>query len=275
MNKKTSIIAKIRELFEKEEFSTDYTAATGEIIRCMGDGLRVGEKVVNIAAEKEAPLPDGDYLLDNGKTISIAAGEIKAINEYRAEENMGSPKPELMADYTTKEQKDTGSMVEKPGGEKDKMADYKNEISSKLKDGTEVKILSKGDAVSVGDEVLVKDSSGNFVKAPAGDHELEGGLTINVDELGFINELSTAAEEASDEINSEEMKKMFEAVSQLTSLITDLKSEMAEIKKENTDLNEKFSKFAAEPSAESVTKKSSHFSKTAEKQNKLKFFGQK
>jgi prefoldin subunit 5 len=273
MNKKTSIIAKIRELFEKEDFATDYTAATGEIIRCMGDGLRVGEKVVNIAAEKEAPLPDGDYLLNNGKTISVAAGEIKAINEYRAEENMGSAKPELMADYTTKEQKDTGSMVEKPGGEKDKMEDYKNEIKSKLADGTEVKILSKGDALSVGDEVMVKTGEGTFVKAPAGRHELEGGLVIYTDGNGFINELET--KETEDIADGEEMKKMFEAVSQLTSLITDLKSEMAEIKKENTDLNEKFSKFAAEPSAESVTKKSSHFSKTTEKQNKLKFFGQK
>ena len=273
MNKKTSIIAKIRELFEKEEFSTDYTAATGEIIRVLGGSLSVGEKVVNIAAEKEAPLADGDYLLNNGKTISVAAGEIKSINEYRAEENMGSAKPELMADYTTKEQKDTGAIVEKPGGEKDKMEDYKNMISTKLADGTEVMIHSKGDALSVGDEVMVKDSEGTFVKAPAGKHELEGGLVIYTDESGFINELQTKQTE--DIAEGEEMKKMFEAVSQLTSLITDLKSEMAEIKKENTDLNEKFSKFAAEPSAESITKKSHNFSKTADKAEKARFFGGK
>lgn len=272
MNKKTSIIAKIRELFEREEFASDYTAATGEIIRCLGNGLQVGEKVVNVAAEKEAPLADGDYLLNNGKTITVAAGEIKAINEYRAEENLGSAKPEQMADYTTKEQKDTGAIVEKPGGEKDKMADYKNEIKSKLADGTEVMILSKGDALSVGDEVKVKDSEGNFVKAPAGYHKLEGGLTIGVDELGFINELSTEQEA---ETESEDMKKMFEAVSKLTSLISDLKEEITSIKKENNDLTEKFSKFAAEPSAESITKKAQHFSKTADKAEKAKFFGGK
>lgn len=273
MNKKTSIIAKIRELFEREEFASDYTAATGEIIRCLGNSLSVGEKVVNVAAEKEAPLADGDYLLNNGKTITVAAGEIKAINEYRAEENLGSAKPEQMADYTTKEQKDTGAIVEKPGGEKDKMEDYKNHISSKLKDGTEVMILSKGDSLSVGDEVKVKDGEGNFVKAPAGKHELEGGLVIYTDDNGFINELET--KETEDIAEGEDMKKMFEAVSKLTSLISDLKEEISSIKKENNDLNEKFSKFAAEPSAESITKKAQHFSKTADKHDKVKFFGGK
>ena len=68
--------------------------------------------------------------------------------------------------------------------------DYKNEIMSRLKDGTEVKVLSKGDALSVGDKVLVKIGE-DFVKAPEGKHELEGGLTIYTDAEGFINELET------------------------------------------------------------------------------------
>ena len=71
MSKTSNIIAKIKELFQEEKMAMDYTAATGEIIRCMGDGLKVGERVVNIAAEKEAPLPDGNYLLDNGKSITV------------------------------------------------------------------------------------------------------------------------------------------------------------------------------------------------------------
>ena len=33
--------------------------------------------------------------------------------------------------------------------------DYKNEITSKLVDGTEVKILTKGEAVSIGDMVRI------------------------------------------------------------------------------------------------------------------------
>ena len=260
MNKKTGIIGKIRELFEKEKFASDYTAATNEIIRVLGDGFKVGEKVVQILQGEEGTLPDGNYLLNNGKSITVEAGAIKEINEYRAEEKM--------ADYTTKEQKDTDVIVEKPGGEKDKMADYKNEIDTKLVDGTEVKILSKGDAVSVGDEVMVKDVEGKFVKAPNGEHELEGGLVIEVDELGFINELKTKETE-----DKEEMKEMFEAVSKLTSLVTELKNEIENIKGTNKDLTEKFSKFAAEPSAESITNKSNTLSKTNTKIDKLKFLG--
>ncbi|NBR98895.1 MAG: hypothetical protein EBT42_00645 [Actinobacteria bacterium] len=260
MSKTSNIIAKIKELFQEEKMAADYTAATGEIIRCIGDGLKVGEKVVNIAADTEAPLPDGNYLLDNGKSITVAAGEIKEINEYQASSD--TPNPIAMGTETEM-------------GMENKMADYKNEIASKLKDGTEVKILSKGDAVSVGDEVMVKDASGQFVKAPEGDHELEGGLTINVDAEGFINELSTAAEEASDQSGSEEMKTMFEAVSTIKSMVDELKSTLTDLRTENKELKERFNKFASEPSVETITKKTENLSKNAKKEDKLKFFGQK
>jgi hypothetical protein len=263
MKSKTSIIAKIKELFAEEKMAADYTAATNEIIRCLGDGLKVGEKVVQVLQGEEGNLPDGNYLLDNGKSITVEAGTIKEINEYKAEEKM--------AEYTTKEQKDTGAIIEREGGEK--MEDYKNQIDSKLKDGTEVRILSKGDALSVGDSVLVKSADGSFVKAPAGKHELEGGLVIYVDDSGFINELETAETDKTTE--ADEMKSMFEAVSNLATLVTELKTQIEKITSENKDLKEKFNKFAAEPSAESITKKSSAYSKTAEKAEKLKFFANK
>jgi hypothetical protein len=259
MSKTSNIIAKIKELFAEEKMATDYTAATGEIIRCLGDGLKVGEKVVQIAAEKEASLPDGNYLLDNGKSITVAAGEIKEINEYNAEN-----KPNEI--YMEKD-------MEMGMGE-DKMAEYKNEIASKLMDGTEVKILSKGDALSVGDEVMVKDAEGNFVPAPEGKHELEGGLVIYTDVKGFINELETKETEEEDD-REEEMKTMFEAVSTMKSIVDELKSTISDLRNENKELKERFNKFAAEPSVETITKKTENLSKTAKKEDKLKFFGGK
>lgn len=259
MNKTSQIIAKIKELFAEEKMATDYTAATGEIIRCLGDGLKVGEKVAEIAAEKEAPLPDGNYLLDNGKSITVAAGEIKEINEYDAS-NKPNPvemeKEMEMGDY------------------KDKMADYNKEIDTKLEDGTEVKVLSKGDALSVGDEVLVKDAEGNFVKAPAGQHKLQDGLTIYTDADGFINELETKETEEED-VENEEMKTMFEAVSTIKSVVDELRSTINDLKTENTELKERFNKFAAEPSVETITKKTETIAKSAKKEDKLKFFGQR
>lgn len=258
MSKTSNIIAKIKELFAEEKMAMDYTAATGEIIRCLGDGLKVGEKVVNVAAEKEAPLADGNYLLDNGKSITVEAGSIKEINEYNAEN-----KPNEV--YMEKDME---------MGMENKMADYKNEIASKLMDGTEVKILSKGDALSVGDEVMVKDAEGNFVPAPEGKHELEGGLVIYTDVKGFINELETKETEEEDD-REEEMKTMFEAVSTMKSIVDELKSTISDLKNENKELKERFNKFAAEPSVETITKKTENLSKTAKKEDKLKFFGGK
>jgi hypothetical protein len=260
MNKTSQIIAKIKELFAEEKMAKDYTAATGEIIRVLGDGLKVGEKVAEMAAEKESPLPDGNYLLDNGKSITVAAGEITEINEYDA----SSDKPNPIAMEKEMEM----------GNYKDKMADYNKEIDAKLEDGTEVKVLSKGDALSVGDEVLVKDAEGNFVKAPAGEHKLEGGLTIYTDADGFINELETKETEEED-VENEEMKTMFEAVSTIKSVVDELRSTINDLKTENKELKERFNKFAAEPSVETITKKTETITKSAKKEDKLKFFGQR
>ena len=259
MNKKTNIISKIRELFAQEKMSADYNSANGVTIRCLGDGLKVGEKVVKILQGEEATLEDGDYLLDNGKTITVAAGQVKDINEYRAEEKM--------ADMTEKEQKDSGAIEEKIGGdEKEKMMKV---VETKLKDGIEVKVMVAGDSLAIGDKVEVK-SGDAFIDAPEGRHETIDGLVIYVDAKGLINEMET--EETKRE---SEMKNMFEAVSTLTTLVDELKSTISKLKEEKDELTEKFNKFSAEPSAETITKKSSHFSKTAEKQDKLKFFGQK
>lgn len=253
MKKTSNIIAKIKELFAEEKMAKDYTAATGQIIRCLGDSLAVGEKVVEIAAEKESPLPDGSYLLDNGKSIVVAAGEIKEISEIQADRE---PNPV-----------DMGEM-------KDQMEDeYKNEIKSKLVDGTEVLVKSKGDALSVGDEVMVKQGE-EYVKAPEGKHELEGGLVIYTDANGFINELETKETEEED-TTGEEMKTMFEAVSTIKSMVDELKETLNSLKTENSELKERFNKFAAEPSVETITKKKENVTKLKSKEDKLRFFATK
>lgn len=253
MKKTSNIIAKIKQLFAEEKFATDYTAATGEIIRCLGDSLAVGEKVVEIAADKESPLFDGSYLLDNGKSIVVAAGEIKEINEVRSE---GETNPVEMGDMA------------------DKMEDgYTNEVMSKLVDGTEVKVMTKGEALSVGDMVMVK-SGEEFVKAPEGRHELEGGLVIYTDANGLINELETKETEE-DDSGSEEMKTMFQAIVLLKQSLTTLSSTINEMKSENTDLKDRFNKFAAEPSVDTITKKKENVAKMVTRDEKLKFLSQK
>jgi hypothetical protein len=262
MNLKTNILSKIKELFAEQQMMEDYTAATNEIIRCLGGSLAVGEKVAQVIGGVETDLPDGNYLLNNGKTISTIGNVIKEINEYRAEENLG--KTQMESDAASSDQKEKDPAEEK-------MEDYKNEILTKLIDGTEVRVLSKGEALSVGDKVEVKDAEGNFTTAPAGKHELEGGLVIYLDELGLINELET--KETDETTESEEMKVMFEAVSQLTLLVEELKKSISNVNNENKELKEKFNKFSTEPSEKSVTKKQANLSKFADKIEKAKFFG--
>jgi len=257
MNTKTSIIAKIKELFAQEKMAMDYTAATGEIIRCLGEGLAVGEKVVQVLQGEEGELPDGNYLLDNGKSITVAAGEVKEINDYKAEEQMAE-------EITKDEIKDAGAIEEKMEGV----------VETKLADGTEVRVIVAGDQIAVGDKVEVKDAEGNFVNAPEGRHETVDGLILYVDAEGLINEIETKATEEIAEDNKEELKSMFEAVSTLKAMVDELKKSFESMKKENKELTEKFKKFAAEPSAQSITKSPS-LSKSASKVDKLKFFGGK
>jgi hypothetical protein len=254
---KSNLISKINEWFAEQKFATDYTAVTGEIVRCLTE-LGVGGKVVQVLQGEEAPLTDGQYVLDNGKAIEVLGGEIKSINDTTASENMGIEEGALDS---------TGMPIDQYE------AEYKNEIAGKLVDGTEVKVLSKGDALSVGDKVLVKDAAGEFVKAPEGKHLLEGGLTIYTDAEGFINELETEETEAKDDQEElrREMGEMFSAISALTSMIDELKTSISAVKDENKELTEKISKFSAEPSAPSITE-TKHFSKVSSKEEKLKFF---
>jgi predicted RNase H-like nuclease (RuvC/YqgF family) len=244
MNGKSNIIAKIRELFAETKMTADYTSTTNDIIRVFGD-FAVGSDVKAVAQGEETTLPDGTYPLDNGKSIVVEAEKIKEINDFPKIENMGEDKKEEV------------KMEE----------DYKNEILSKLIDGTEVKVLSKGEALSVGDKVLVKAGE-EFIKAPEGKHELEGGLVIYVDAEGYINELETKeTEEKEDET---EMKTMFEAVSSLKEMIESLKGTITDLKNENTDLKNRFEKFSKSPSTESITTKQENISITASKWEKAK-----
>lgn len=255
---KSNLISKIKELFAEEKFATDYTAATGEIIRCMGS-LSVGEKVVQVLQGEEAALTDGSYVLDNGKSITVLGGEIKEINDTTASENMEN------SEETKKEKtEDTGAIIEKMGS-----------IETTLKDGTEVRVSTQGEGIAVGDLVEVKDAEGNFVKAPEGRHITIDGLVIYVDAEGLINELETEKTEEEDETElKKQMSEMFEAVSTLKSMVDELKSSITSVKEENKTLTEKLNKFSAEPSAESIANPK-HFSKVASKEEKLKFFSKR
>lgn len=177
-------------------------------------------------------------------------------------------------------EEETNVEIENFENEETKMeGEYKNEILAKLLDGTEVKILTKGDAVSVGDMVLVKVGEG-FEKAPEGQHKLEGGLVVYVDAEGYINELET--EETEDEAAADgeggeaEMEALFGMVEKMADMLTKLKDEVVGLKRVNQSLEERFEKFSKEPITESFTEQNKvKFTTFETKEDRIKFFSQR
>jgi predicted RNase H-like nuclease (RuvC/YqgF family) len=261
---KKNILTKIKELFntEVEKFEgMDYKTQDGRILRVMG-GMDVGTKVMEITPDGEMNVEDGNYVLEDGMVLIIKGGMIESVEETTDE-------MEEITDTITED-------VEMGDDMKDRMEDgYKNEIDTKLVDGTEIRVLTKGEAISVGDMVLVKVGEG-YKEAPEGRHEVEGGLVVYTDAEGNINEIETKETEEEDEMGNmkdkEEMSELFNSITKLVDEVKSLRTELGEIKNENVELKSKFSKFSKEPSEE-PTKHEIKFSGKMTKDDKLKFFG--
>jgi len=229
---KKGILTKIKELFSttEEVFAGDYKTQDGRIIRCYGEGLDVGEMVKEITADGEMDIEDGDYILEDGVTLTVASGKITSVGAVVGEEEM----EDILED---------DNVV---------MADgYTNEIDTKLLDGTEIRVLTKGDAISVGDMVLVKVGEG-YKEAPEGRHEVEGGLVVYTDAEGNINEIETKETEEKDETG---LSEVFTAISTLVDEVKSLRGELSTMKQENEVLKSRVNKFAAEPSVEPLKTK--------------------
>lgn len=248
---KKGILTKIKELFTSESFEQDYKTQDGRIIRVMG-GMDVGTEVKELTEDGEIDIEDGNYVLEDGMVLMIHGGKIAEVTEIGDE-------MEEVTDTITED-------VEMGDDMKDKMADYNKEIDTKLVDGTEIRILTKGEAISVGDMVLVKVGEG-YKEAPEGRHEVEGGLVVYTDAQGNINEIETKETEEKDE---EGMAEVFAAITSLVDEVKKLRSDIKKVKEENIELKNKFNKFAKEPSA-TPTKHEVKFNKN-DKDAKLKFF---
>ena len=74
-------------------------------------------------------------------------------------------------------------------------------------------------------------------------------------------------------MEGDEMRRMFEAIEQLTSVVTNLKEKFESVEKTNSTLTERFEKFAAEPSTSSVATPKKELSRTATKAERAKYFG--
>ena len=237
---KKNILTKIKELFNTtESFSYDYKTLDGRILRCYGEELTIGEEIKEITPDGELALEDGEYPLEDGILLTIVGGKIENITqdeEDMEEEVVLVPTQESMAEY----------------------------LETTLLDGTKARV--EGGELVVGAKVEV-EIDGIYVNAPEGQHDLVDGVVIYVDADGLVNEIESADTKKEDEM----LSQVFNSIKELVDEVKSLKGDIKNIKEENTKLQNRVNKFAAEPSEEPIETKI-QFKNTNNKMDKLKFF---
>ena len=129
----------------------------------------------------------------------------------------------------------------------------KQMVEAILEDGTS--IYSDSDTWAPGVRVFAKDADGNEVAVMDGEYTTAEGVIVVVAD-GLLVELKPMVEEvAVEETVTEEQAKeeTFNAeVEGLLSLVAKLESELADIKKANTELSANVEKLSAQPAATSI-----------------------
>lgn len=136
----------------------------------------------------------------------------------------------------------------------EEVVEVKQMVEAILEDGTS--IYSDSDTWVPGVRVLSKDADGNEVVVADGEYTTAEGVIVVVAD-GLLVELKPMVEEPSVEVEveAEEQAKAetFNAeVEGLLSLVAKLESELADIKKANTELSKNVEKLSAQPAATSI-----------------------
>ena len=157
----------------------------------------------------------------------------------------------------------------------EEVVEVKQMVEAILEDGTS--IYSDSDAWAPGVRVFAKDADGNEVVVADGEYTTAEGVIVVVAD-GLLVELKPMVEEPEVEITIEEeqstevvVEDTFNAeVEGLLSLVAKLESELADIKKANTELSANVEKLSAQPAATSIKEvKQSKVSAPAKSYNKM------
>jgi hypothetical protein len=158
----------------------------------------------------------------------------------------------------------------------EEVVEVKQMVEAVLEDGTS--IYSDSDAWAPGVRVFAKDAEGNEVVVADGEYTTAEGVIVVVTD-GLLVELKPMEEEAPEvEVTIEEeqstevvVEDTFNAeVEGLLSLVAKLESELADIKKANTELSANVEKLSAQPAATSIKEvKQSKVSAPSKSYNKM------
>jgi hypothetical protein len=259
MSKKKTIISKIKEIFSDETLDetlkfVDVKTEDGTILRV--SDMEVGASVTEVTEDGEKAVESGTFELEGGVTMIVEDGKISKID--KVDEN---------ADDSTESEDE--SMDEHEG------------MELKLEDGTAIHIETKVEGeISEGDEVHVYDENGDKKPLFEGEHLLDDGRVLVVDDKGYVVSVKDADTEeiVEDVVDEEEMSeieniKVTNQLKDLISQIKELKNSFEDMKVENEELKSRFNKFASEPSEQPIKEKIS-FS-TVSRDDKLKFFSKR
>ena len=158
----------------------------------------------------------------------------------------------------------------------EEVVEVKQMVEAVLEDGTS--IYSDSDAWAPGVRVFAKDADGNEVVVADGEYTTAEGVIVVVTD-GLLVELKPMEEEAPEvEVTIEEeqstevvVEDTFNAeVEGLLSLVAKLESELADMKKANTELSANVEKLSAQPAATSIKEvKQSKVSAPSKSYNKM------
>jgi len=127
-----SVALKVEDKEQKVAMMATAVLESGQEIMTEADTFEPGVEVFVQNDENERiPLPDGDYVLDNGSTFVVAEGKLSEIRDAEAEAEVEEPvdatqEVEASADVLTRE--DVSSMIAEA------VAEAKKEFSSQLEE---------------------------------------------------------------------------------------------------------------------------------------------
>ena len=154
----------------------------------------------------------------------------------------------------------------------EEVVEVKQMVEAVLEDGTS--IYSDSDTWAPGVRVFAKDAEGNEVVVADGEYTTAEGVIVVVTD-GLLVELKPMVEEPEVEVEVEETEQAKEEtfnaeVEGLLSLVAKLESELADIKKANTELSANVEKLSAQPAATSIKEvKQSKVSAPSKSYNKM------
>jgi len=158
----------------------------------------------------------------------------------------------------------------------EEVVEVKQMVEAILADGTS--IYSDSDTWAPGVRVLSKDAEGNEVVVADGEYTTAEGVIVVVAD-GLLVELKPMVEEPEVEVEVETEEQAAEVVVEdtfnaevegLLSLVAKLESELADIKKANTELSANVEKLSAQPAATSIKEvKQSKVSAPSKSYNKM------